>query len=105
MLEWMARKLGLLPQLPPDQVAAEKAERRRAANESNARTLSAVAWSTSAGLVCALILWVAYAATGLQGGHKIASAALFAAMWGFGWHGWRNPDTWLRSVKRLIDRR
>lgn len=102
MLEWLAIKLGLLPQQSKEQAAAERAEREAAARESNAKAVSALAWSMTAGAVVAAALALLFAVAEFDRFDRFASGLLFSAMWGFGWYGWRNPHTWLRSAKRLI---
>jgi hypothetical protein len=104
MLTWLAVKLGLLPEPTQEQRTREAVELRERARESNARTLSAAAWSLTGLAVSTAILVTVFLIASPDGFHKPASAFLFSAAWGFGYYGWRNPHTWLRSVKRLIGR-
>lgn len=105
MLEWLARKLGLLPAQSAEQAEAERLEREAAARESNARTISAIAWSMAAGAIAALLLTALHAVGDFARFDRFASGLLFSTMWGAGWYGWRNPHTFSRSAKRMIGRK
>jgi len=104
MLTWLAVKLGLLPEPTQEQRTREAVELRERARESNARALSAVAWSLTGLAASTVMVVMVFVTLEPDGFHKPASAFLFSAVWGFGYYGWRNPRTWLRWVKRLTGR-
>lgn len=102
MLNWLAVKLGLLPEPTQEQRDREAEQLREKTRESNARAISAAAWMLTGLAGSTAIVVAIFLIADHDGFHKPASAFLFASAWGFGHYGWRNPHTWLRSAKRLI---
>lgn len=104
MLDWLARTLGLLPEQTPEQAAQEATEKQAATRASNAKTVSALAWSATGAVLSALALTILHALIELRNFDKLGSAVMFSTMWGLAWYGWINPDTWLKAAKALIGR-